>query len=320
MKAANYRGEKLQEQVLMMVSLLVLLKYGLPGITGLGRVLSSEEMQQMCNERRLVTAHLGLGIFLPFPLTADICVGHVILDDIRFCIWHYAAEHRRSRASRPWQIGPRYWKPLAVGLIEQALAAPVYEGKRAILSRRPETERTLSNPWRLVHEGKRADSSYSLLSDSVQKHIMAYLTYCYQELHMELTTLRGRAESLMRFFTWVRKQETFTGYPFWTKETAQSVFRTYASAGCSELKANTRQQHLQKLAYFFATLADLEYPIPAGYRLLYTLGKNEEWEPRFLPGEDVLDRVFRDGVCSLSYDPFARLALTIQYYCGTRVT
>ena len=26
------------------------------------------------------------------------------------------------------------------------------------------------------------------------------------------------------------------------------------------------------------------------------------------------------GVCQLSYDPFARLALTIQYYCGTRLT
>src|SRR5260370_33845038 len=89
---------------------------------------------------------------------------------------------------------------------------------------------------------------------------------------------------------------------------------------CSELKANTRQQHLQKLAHFFATLADLEYPVPAGYRLLYTLEKNEGQEQRFVPSEGVLDRVFRDGVCRLDYDPFARLALTIQYYCGTRVT
>ncbi|HEX6108423.1 MAG TPA: hypothetical protein VFZ02_03335, partial [Ktedonobacteraceae bacterium] len=27
----------------------------------------------------------------------------------------------------------------------------------------------------------------------------------------------------------------------------------------------------------------------------------------------------RDGVCRLDYDPYARLALTIQYFCGTRV-
>jgi hypothetical protein len=33
-----------------------------------------------------------------------------------------------------------------------------------------------------------------------------------------------------------------------------------------------------------------------------------------------MDRVFRDGVCNLTYDVFSRLALTIQYYCGTRVT
>ncbi len=34
----------------------------------------------------------------------------------------------------------------------------------------------------------------------------------------------------------------------------------------------------------------------------------------------MFDRLFRDGVFQLSYDPFARLALTIQYFCGTRVT
>ena len=103
-------------------------------------------------------------------------------------------------------------------------------------------------------------------------------------------------------------------------ETAQVIFRRYASIGCSELKASTRQHQLQNLAHFFATLADLEHPVPAGYRLLYTLEKNEGQEQRFVPSEGVLDRVFRDGVCRLDYDPFARLALTIQYYCGTRVT
>ncbi|HEY4385925.1 MAG TPA: hypothetical protein VGN34_15820, partial [Ktedonobacteraceae bacterium] len=41
---------------------------------------------------------------------------------------------------------------------------------------------------------------------------------------------------------------------------------------------------------------------------------------KVIPQEEVFDRIFHDGVCQLSYDPFARLALTIQYYCGTRVT
>ncbi|EFH87891.1 hypothetical protein, partial [Ktedonobacter racemifer] len=39
-----------------------------------------------------------------------------------------------------------------------------------------------------------------------------------------------------------------------------------------------------------------------------------------IPHEAILDRVFQDGVRHLAYDPFARLALTIHYYCGTRAT
>jgi len=39
-----------------------------------------------------------------------------------------------------------------------------------------------------------------------------------------------------------------------------------------------------------------------------------------VPREAVLDRLFRDGVCRLDYDPLSRLALTIMYYCGTRNT
>jgi integrase len=149
---------------------------------------------------------------------------------------------------------------------------------------------------------------------------MTYVVYCYREQHMELTTICSRTEILLRFFTWVRRQEKLTGYPYWTKESAQAIFRAFASTGCSGVKVSSRRQRLAKLAHFFATLAELEYPVPAGYRLLHTLAKREEWQPRLVPSEEVLDHVFRHGVCALSYDPFARLALTIQYYCGTRVT
>lgn len=274
----------------------------------------------MCDERRLVTTHIGWGIFLPFPLTADVRVGHVILDDIRYYFWSYAAQQVVRSGKQQWDKGPRHWRSFAVSIIEQALAAPLYENKQAILSRRPETERALVNPWRIVHEGHLTGNSFTLLPEVLQKQILTYLTYGYQEQQRTLTTLLVQSECLMRFFTWVRRQEQLTTYPSWTKEMAQALFRQYASIGCSGLKARSRQQRLTRLAHFFTTLSHLEYPVPAGYRLLYTLEKEGAWPQRFLPDEGVLDRVFRDGVCRLDYDPFARLALTIQYYCGTRIT
>jgi hypothetical protein len=115
MKATNLRNETNQTQILMLLGLLVLLKYGLSGIAELGRALSPEEIQQMCHERRLVTRHLGFGLFLPFPLTKDIRVGHVILDDIRYCIWHYAAAHIQT--SKRWNTGPHNWQPLLVSVV-----------------------------------------------------------------------------------------------------------------------------------------------------------------------------------------------------------
>ena len=51
-----------------------------------------------------------------------------------------------------------------------------------------------------------------------------------------------------------------------------------------------------------------------------TLEKHDPHRQRAVPPEEIMDRVFRDGVRRLSYDPLSRLALTIQYYCGTRVT
>jgi len=320
-KAANYRCKQTQEQALAVVSLLILLKHGLTGMAELSRSLSSEEIQQLCNNRRLITMYLGLGIFLPCTLTTDIRVGHVILDDIRYYFWRYAAEHKQQRTENGrWSRGPRNWRQMNVSMIEQALAAPVYEGKTAILSRRPETERILSNPWYIVYEGERTDTGYAFLPTAVQKDIMVYLTSCYQEQHLELTTIRTRARTLMHFFTWIRRQGKLDCYPYWSKESAQALFRTYTSMECAGLKATTRHERLIQLLHFFTMLAGLEYPVPPGYRLLGTLAKKGEWHSRVVPREEVLDRVFREGVCQLSYEPYARLALTIQYYCGTRVT
>jgi hypothetical protein len=95
MKATNYKEGSMQEKALRVLSLFALLKYGLSGVVELGRPLSSEEILQVCSERRLVTTHLGSGFFLPYPLTADIRVGHVILDDIRHYFWQHAADQEQ---------------------------------------------------------------------------------------------------------------------------------------------------------------------------------------------------------------------------------
>jgi site-specific recombinase XerD len=320
MNAASYLNVDVQNKVLLVVGLLILLKYGLSGLIPLRRALSAEELQQVCNDHRLVTAHLARGIFLPYPLTQDIRVGHVILDDIRHYFWQYAAHQNQAGKSQPWGRGPRGWEQMLVNIIEQALAAPVYEYEAGILSRRPETEGELRNPWLIAHKGELTDTGYALLPEVVQEQFMTYLTYCHREQRLEIVTLSSRGRELMYFFTWVRRQGKLAHYPHWTRETAQEIFRAYASCECAELEASTRQVRLLHLAHFFATLADLGHIVPAGYRLLYMLGRRESTHPRSVPREEIMDRVFRDGVCRLAYDPLSRLALTIQYYCGTRVT
>jgi site-specific recombinase XerD len=319
--AANYRAKKTQEGVLSTLCLLVLLKHGLPGIAELGRNLTSEEIRQVCSERRLVTLHLGWGVYLPYPLIDDVRVGHVVLDDIRHFIWRYAASHpMRSGRQEHWDIGPRYWRQSAVSVLEKVLAAPMYGCTAGILSRRPETEQPLVSPWRISQKGKLDNTGYALLPFTVQEHVMTYVTYMHQEQHAEIRSLQSYVQVLLHFFTWLRTQEKLANYPHWTRQYAQEAFNAYASIGCATMLAADRRKQLQHLAHFFVTLDNLEYPVPEGYRLLYTLEKSNTWHPRAVPREEIMDRVFKEGVCNLSYDPFARLALTIQYYCGTRVT
>ncbi len=303
-------------QVLFTLSLFVLLRYGLASLTELGTSLSEVDLQQVCRERRLVTAHVGQGLFLPYPLLADIRVGHGVLDELRFFCWQSAAR-RVQKPERPsWNEGPH---PLCVSLVnslERALSAPVYADSCPILPRRPETDGSLVNPWRLHARQK----SYVFQSSFVQQQVVEYLVYCHQEQGLSLVTLRERAGMLMHFFHWVRAEAKREDYPHWDQTLAHEVFRAYATSGCVGMGEGARLAQLRFLALFFETLAYLSSPVPAGYQLLSLLGRGRARQPRAVPREELLDRVFRDGVCQLSYDPFARLALTIQYYCGTRVT
>ena len=320
MKATNFQKSGSKESALRVIGLFVLLKYGLDSISDLRRPLTSKEILQVCSERRLVTWHIGSGIFLPYPLTEDIRVGHVILDDIRWYFWHYAANQFQKSTQKRWYIGPCSWPIQSINIIEQTLAAPMFEQAKGIITRRPETEKILINPLYISNKGKLANAGYDLLPSLVQEYLLAYFTYCHQERHLELASLELRATGITRFFTWVRQQEKLANFPHWTREYSKEVFRTYASHACAEMKASSRRTFFKNLATFFSTLHELEYPVPAGYHILYDLEKRDDRYPRDVPNEEVMDRVFQDGVCNLTYDVFSRLALTIQYYCGTRIS
>jgi hypothetical protein len=250
---------------LRVIGLFVLLKYGLNSVSELGRPLNSEELLQVCSERRLVTRHIGSGVFLPYPLTEDIRVGHVILDDIRWYFWHYAANKIQKSTQKRWFMGPCSWPIQSINIIEQTLAAPMFEQAKGIISRRPETEKMLINPLRISYEGKLANAGYDLLPSLVQEYLMTYFTYCHLERQLELTSLEVRAIDITHFFTWVRKQEKLVNFPHWTREYSHEIFRTYASHACAEIKASSRHTRFKNLANFFSTLRRLT-------RIKYTEG------------------------------------------------
>jgi site-specific recombinase XerD len=307
-------------QVLFTLSLFVLLRYGLAGLTELSTSLSTLDLQQVCRERRLVTAHIGQGLFLPYPLSADICVGHGVLDELRFFCWRRAARAVQESGVPSWNEGSHPVKVTVVNTLERALSAPLYIDASSIVPRRPEMDGYLMNPWSLHARQVRTQNGYAFQPPVVQQQVMAYVVYCHQEQELELATLSGRVTMLMHFFHWVRAEAKREDYPHWDQTSAHEVFRAYDTSGCAGMSEHVRLAQLRFLALFFETIAELSYPVPVGYQLLSLLGRGSAWQPRAVPREEVVDRVFQDGVCQLSYDPFARLALTIQYYCGTRVT
>ncbi|EFH80767.1 hypothetical protein [Ktedonobacter racemifer] len=111
------------QYILIVLSLLVFLRYGLVGLDELAHSLSAEDLEQVCREHRLLTFHVRHGLFLPYPLSKDIRVGHVILDEIRYYIWQYTAHHEPKPERRQRGGGPRHWDLYLVNAIEQALAA-----------------------------------------------------------------------------------------------------------------------------------------------------------------------------------------------------
>ena len=315
LEAANY-GETTREDAITLFALMVLLKHGLSGVTPLSRKLEAHEATQALREDRLLTHHLGYGVYLPCLLTADICTGHIVLDEVRQYLWTHQAKQTRL-TSHP-HTALRRWLPMHARAVELALAAPAWHGERPLLVPRPETTAALPNRVRLRERAEREGYSVTLLPPVLQQAIKAHLTYRYQEQHVALRTLSADLSAVVPFLAWAREHTTLTTYPEWDKERIREVLREYFASRA--FPTNTVYFHVSHLFTFFQTLAQLELPHPRGYQAIASLLPVSNKESRQVPREEVLDRVFHDGVCQLDYDPLSRLALTIQYFCGTRIT
>jgi hypothetical protein len=317
LEAANY-GETTREAAVTLLALMILLKHGLPGVTELKRKLSTAEATQALREDRLLTYHLGYGVYLPCLLTTDIRAGHVVLDELRHYFWTYQVKQTRLTRHSHRQTSLRRWLPMHVRAVELALAAPVWQGEQILLVPRPETTAALPNRVQLRERAEREGYGLTLLPPALQQAINAYLIYRYQEQRVALKTLNGDLTAILHFLAWAREHLHLTTYPEWDKERMRDVLHQYVAS--MDVPANTVYFHVSRLFTFFQTLAQLELPHPCGYPAIPSFLPVPNKESRQVPREELLDRVFREGVCRLDYDPLSRLALTIQYFCGTRVT
>ncbi len=274
--------------------LMILLKHGISGVMGLERKLSTEEATQALHEDRLLTHHLGYGVYL----------------------WTYQA--RQTRLTSHPHSSLRRWLPMHARAVELALAAPVWHGERPLLVSRPETTAALPNRVRLRERAEREGYSVTLLPPVLQQAIKAHLTYRYQEQHVALKTLSADLSVVLPFLAWAREHTTLTTYPEWDKERVRELLHQYFAS--RNFPVNTVYFHVSHLFTFFQALAQLELPHPCGYHAIPSFLPVPNKESRQVPREELLDRVFREGVCQLDYDPLSRLALTIQYFCGTRIT
>lgn len=317
LEAANYTETTCDNAVTLLV-LMILLKHGLSGVTELERRLSPEETIQALREDRLLTQHLGYGVYLPCLLTIDIRAGHVVLDELRQYLWMYHVNQARLSSHRQWHTWLRQWLPMHIRAVELALAAPVWQGEQVLLVPRPETTAALPNRVRLRERAEREGYGVTLLPMPLQHAIKVYLTYRYQEQRVALKTLTHDLTVIVHFLAWAREHTTLTTYTAWNKEQVRDLVQQYLAS--MDVPVNTVYDHVSRLFTFFQKLAQLELPHPPGYQVIASLLPVPNKASRQVPREEILDRVFREGVCQLDYDPLSRLALTIQYFCGTRVT
>ncbi len=321
--AAGRYGASLRAEVLKALVQL-LLAQGLPGVAELARPLGSDAIRHAVRQGRLLTKHVTNGVYLPSPLQADIRVGHLLLDDLRREIWAYGAERSLREGKALWNRGPWGWDIGTAAALEGVLTAEVWgAGGEQLLPRRPDIEGKLFNPVLLRRDAERIGVAPALLPPALRRALDAYVERRFAVRRIAFTTLRTELGPVLAFLAWARERGDLATYWEWAPRDFERILGAYRAERLQRYVPAALHGRLSSLLTFFDTLAqlDLDPPQPTGYHLaIEDLLPRLRREERRVPREALLDRVFRDGVCRLDYDPMARLALTVMYYCGTRNT
>jgi site-specific recombinase XerD len=321
--AGAHYGESFRAKVPKALALLLLTR-GFPGVAELARPLGPDAIRHAVRQGRLLTKHITNGIYLPSPLQADIRVGHLLLDDLRREIWAYGAACSLRAGKAHWNRGPWGWDLGAVAALEGVLTAEVWgAGGDRLLPRRPDIEGKLFNPALLRRDAERIGVSATLLPPALRRALEAYVERRFAVRRIAFTTLRTELGAVLAFLAWARERGDLGTYWGWGPRDFARILRAYRAERLQRYTPAVLHGRLSSLLTFFDTLAqlDLDPPQPTGYHMaIEDLLPRLRREERRVPREALLDRVFRDGVCRLDYDPMSRLALTVMYYCGTRNT
>lgn len=317
------RGGSSRDAVSAIISFMFM-KNGIQSVTELGRQLSSEEIRQAVREQRLLTPHLCYGIYLDAPLSDDIRAGHIALDELRYYFWSYAKDriqaNRIERSAARWTEGPRKLLVCHIMAVERMLTAKNWFGDQTILPLRPETENPLINPHLARQQSEAEGAALHMLPETFRMILSTYIGYRYHEQHISLNTLPNILKIVIPFFYWAHHHAELHSYALWDLTKTQAIVGAFLAARYPHVKTTYKYKVIWILYHFFHILARIDLPHPPGYQGILTLLPPRSETPRSIPTENVLDRVFNEGVRQLDYDLFARLALTIQFYCGTRVT
>ncbi len=321
---AGRHGESLRASVPKLLAIL-LAANGLLGVAELARPLGPDAIRHAIHQGRLLTKHVVDGVYLPGPLQPDIRLGHVLLDDIRRSIWAFGAERSLREGKALWTYGPHSCSIGFVGTLEAVLTAEVWgeAGAERLLPRRPDVEGGLVNPAFIRLNGERKGLSPTLLPPALRAAVGTFVERRFEVRRVALATLRGEVGPALTFLAWARARGELATYWQWGPRDFARLLSGYAVERLGAHTPESRHRHLSTLQTFFDTLAqaDLDPPQPTGYHLaIEDLLPKFKRAQRWVPREALLDRLFRDGVCRLDYDPMSRLALTIMYYCGTRNT
>src|SRR5262249_5586711 len=154
---------------------LLLLQYGLKGLAELSRQLTTEEIESAVSQRRLLTSLVYADVYLPYPQSPDIRLGHLLLDTLRNFLWEYGipSPGRRRSDREAWP------KPLqfdTINAVEQILCSHFWYGNQGILVPRPEISKgKYFNPYRHQQKAERKGYTVSRLPPFVKEQVNAFI-------------------------------------------------------------------------------------------------------------------------------------------------